>query len=60
MPYEFHDTSHVQTRARERGFSVEQAKLTINEPGSILKTPSRRGIMAECFGCSSAYLSVGS
>lgn len=43
MPYEFHDTSHVETRARERGFVVEQAMLAINDPGSILKTPPRRG-----------------
>ena len=43
MPYEFHDTSHAETRARERGFSVGQAMLTINDPGSILKTPPRRG-----------------
>ena len=43
MPYEIHDTSHVEKRARERGFTVEQAMLTINDPGSILKTPPRRG-----------------
>lgn len=43
MPYEFHDTSHVERRASERGFTVEQAMLTINEPGSIVKTPPRRG-----------------
>jgi len=30
MPYEFHDTSHVEKRARERGFTVEQAMLAIN------------------------------
>ncbi len=45
MPYEFHDTSHVETRARERGFSVEQAMLTINSPGSILKTHRAAAIM---------------
>lgn len=43
MSYEFHDTSHVEQRARERGFTVEQTILTIDEPGSILKTPPRRG-----------------
>jgi len=43
MPYEFHDTVHVENRARERGFRLEQAMLTINEPASILKTPPRRG-----------------
>jgi hypothetical protein len=43
MPYEFHDTSHVEMRARERGFAIEQAMLTINNPDSILKTPPRRG-----------------
>ena len=43
MPYEFHDTSHAETRARQRGFTIEQAMLAINEPGSILKTPPRRG-----------------
>ena len=43
MPYEFHDTSHAETRARQRGFTIEQAMLTINEPSSILKTPPRRG-----------------
>ena len=43
MAYEFHDTAHIEKRARERGFSVEQAMLTINEPASILKTPPRRG-----------------
>ena len=43
MAYEFHDTSHVERRARERGFTVDQAMLAINDPGSILKTPPRRG-----------------
>ena len=43
MGYEFHDTAHIEKRARERGFTVEQAVLTINEPASILKTPPRRG-----------------
>ena len=43
MAYEFHDTAHVEKRARERGFTVEQATLAINEPGSILKTPPRKG-----------------
>jgi hypothetical protein len=40
MPCEFHDTSHVEKRARERGFTAEQAMLIINDPGSILKTPT--------------------
>ena len=43
MPYHFHDTAHVEKRARERDFTLEQAMLTINNPGSILKTPPRRG-----------------
>jgi hypothetical protein len=43
MAYEFHDTAHIQKRARERGFSVEQGMLTINRPTSIVKTPARRG-----------------
>ena len=43
MPYEFHDTAHVEKRARERGFTLEEAVLTINEPASILKTPPRCG-----------------
>jgi hypothetical protein len=32
----------VEKRARERGFTVEQAIFTINEPGSILKAPPRK------------------
>ena len=43
MPYEFHDTAHIDKRARERGFTVDQAMLTINEPASILKTPGTKG-----------------
>jgi hypothetical protein len=43
MAYEIHDTSHLEKRAGERGFTIEQAKLTVNAPGSILKTPPRRG-----------------
>ena len=43
MAYEFHDTAHIEKRARERGFTVEQAMLTINEPASVLKTPQRKG-----------------
>jgi hypothetical protein len=43
MAYQFHDTAHIEKRAGERGFSVEQAMLTINEPVSIIKTPVRRG-----------------
>ena len=43
MAYEFHDTAHIDKRARERGFTVEQAMLTVNEPVSILKTPVRKG-----------------
>ena len=31
MAYEFHDTAHIDKRARERGFIVEQATLTVNE-----------------------------
>jgi len=41
--YEIHDTSHVEKRAHERGFTVDQAALTINEPSRIVKTPPRRG-----------------
>lgn len=43
MPYEFHDTSHVEARARQRGFTLEQAKLAVDDPSHILKTPPRRG-----------------
>jgi hypothetical protein len=43
MAYTFHDTAHVEKRARERGFTAEQAMLAINEPASILKVPPRRG-----------------
>jgi hypothetical protein len=43
MEYRFHDTAHVEKRARERGFSVEQAILAVKKPGSILKTPARKG-----------------
>ncbi len=43
MAYKLHDTVHLEKRARDRGFTIEQATLTINEPGSILKTPSRKG-----------------
>ncbi len=43
MAYEFHDTSHVAKRARERRFTVEQAMLTIDQPTRVLKTPPRRG-----------------
>jgi len=43
MGYRFHDTAHLEKRARERGFSVEQAKVTVNDASSILKTPIRKG-----------------
>jgi len=43
MAYLFHDTAHIEKRGRERGFTTEQAMLTINEPASILKTPPRKG-----------------
>jgi hypothetical protein len=43
VEYDFHDTAHVEKRARERGFTVEQATLTIKKPASILKTPPRKG-----------------
>jgi hypothetical protein len=43
MEYRFHDTAHVEKRARERGFAVEQAILTVNGPASILKAPPRKG-----------------
>lgn len=43
MPYTLHDTAHVERRALERGFTLAQAALTINEPASILKSPPRNG-----------------
>jgi hypothetical protein len=43
MAYKLRDTAHLEKRARDRGFTIEQATLTINEPTSILKTPSRKG-----------------
>jgi len=43
MAYEFHDTAHIEKRPRERGFTIEQVTLTIDKPGSILKTPERKG-----------------
>ena len=43
MPYEFHDTAHIDKRAGERGFTMDQAMLAISEPASILKTPLRKG-----------------
>jgi hypothetical protein len=43
MPYEIHDTAHVEKRAKERGFTLQQAIETINAPAGILKTPPRRG-----------------
>jgi hypothetical protein len=43
MAYEFHDTGHIEKRARERGLTVEKAMLAINQPASILKTPVRKG-----------------
>lgn len=43
VAFTIHDTTHIEVRARERGFTLEQAVLTVNEPGSILKSPPRRG-----------------
>jgi hypothetical protein len=43
MAYNFHDTSHLAKRAQERGFTIEQAMLAIDQPANILKTPPRRG-----------------
>src|SRR5438552_8011883 len=43
MAYQFHGTAHIEKRAGERGFNVEEAMLTINEHVSIIKTPVRRG-----------------
>ena len=43
MKYRLHDTVHLEKRARERGFTVEQATLAVNESQSILKTPPRKG-----------------
>ncbi len=43
MPYEFHDTAHAEKRARHRGFTIEQATLTINKPASILKNSAAQG-----------------
>src|SRR5437667_166918 len=42
MPYEIHDTAHVEKRAKERSFTLQQAIETINTPAGILKTPLRR------------------
>lgn len=43
MKYVLHDTAHLEKRARERKFTIEQASLAISKPGSILKTPPRKG-----------------
>ena len=43
MPYEIHDTAHVEKRARERGFTLQHAITAIEDPAGILKTPPRRG-----------------
>ena len=43
MPYEIHDTTHVEKRAKERGFTFQQAVETVNDPATILKTSPRRG-----------------
>lgn len=40
---EFHDTDHAGTRGTERGFSIEQAHETVENPDSILKHPPRKG-----------------
>ena len=43
MAFKIYDTVHLEKRVRERGFTVDQAILTVNAPDSILKTPPRRG-----------------
>lgn len=43
MAYEIHDTAHVEKRAKERGFTLQQAIETVDAPAGILKTPPRRG-----------------
>ncbi len=58
MPYEFHDTSHVEKRARERGFTVEQAMLAINVTARSSRLRHAPAIMAECFGCSFVFSRV--
>jgi hypothetical protein len=60
MAYKLHDTAHAEKRARDRGFTIEQATLTINEPGSILKTPRRKGNHLASSGYSFARLKVES
>jgi hypothetical protein len=39
MGYQIHDTTHVEKRAVERGFTVAQAVETVNHPSSILNVP---------------------
>ena len=60
MAYKLHDTAHLEKRARDRGFTIEQATRTINEPESILKTPHRKGTTAASSGCSFVRLKVES
>ena len=43
MNYQFHDTTHVETRCFERGFTLAQAIETVTHPARILKHPPRRG-----------------
>ena len=43
MAYEIHDTAHVVKRVKERGFTLQQAVETVNDPAGIVKTPPRRG-----------------
>jgi hypothetical protein len=43
LAYKLHDTAHLEKRARDRGFTIEQITPAINEPASILKTPPRKG-----------------
>jgi len=60
MAYKLHDTVHLEKRARDRGFTIEQATLTINEPGSIVKLHRARGTTAVSSGCSFERLKVES
>ena len=51
MEYRFHDTAHVDKRARERGFTVEQAILTISDLRQFSKRHRARETMADSSSC---------
>jgi hypothetical protein len=54
MAYEFHDTAHIEKRARERSFTVEKAMLAINQSAS--NAGAKWEITADSFGCSPVRL----